>query len=423
MEGMNSMDKFAFVFPGQGTQFLQMGKSFYDNYDISKKTFEEASDTSGIDIADICFNGTMSSINDFTNMQLTILTAEIAIFRAYMSDYGIYPQFSVGHSIGEYAALVSTGAVTFTDAIKIMLKRGELVDQVIEKDNGHMAIIEKSNIDLIEESIMEANAKDSVFISCFNSNSQYALSGFNEKLDAVEQLLLDKESIVSPLFSSPPMHSPLMNDICMEFLEYINTFEFYPFKFPIISNYTGMPLSDPSKIAKNLTYHLVHPVQFSNAIHLFEKYGVTRTIEMSPKLLLSEFIKEDHSEIESYCYGLINDRQLLERLFKSDTNFVKDMPNFIGRCLSILVATENNNKNTNEYKEVIKIYGKLRDQYQTMNKNNSYLHQDQQSEILMLLIKALKIKKLHPKLIKNCVKSLLDETNNFYNFSHVFNTL
>ena len=417
------MEKFAFVFPGQGAHFLQMGKAFYDNYLISKQTFEEASDVSGIDVADLCFNGSVSSINEYSNMQLAILTTEIAIFRAYVSDYGVFPQFAVGHSIGEYAALVSAGAVTFMDAIKIMVKRGELVSGIIEKKIGHMSIIEKANCNMVDDCIKAANVKDSVYISCFNSNSQFALCGLNEKLEDVERLLLDNEAVVSPLFNSPPIHSPIMNDICMEFLEYINTFEFHPFRYPIISNYTGLPLSDPGKIAKSLTYHLFNPVLFTSAINIFHKYGVTVSIEMSPKLLLSEFINENQPEIKTYCYGLIKDKQMLDEFFKSDPNFEKDMPDFIGRSLSILAATENKNTNQKEFKEVIKIYEKLKEQYNLLSKDKACIKQDQQAEVLDMLVTALRIKKLDRKQIKNCVKIVLDETNTVYNFASLYNNL
>ena len=417
------MEKFAFLFPGQGTQFVQMGKAFYDQYPIARQTFEEASEVSGLDMANLCFHGSVSGINEFSNMQLAVLTAEIAIFRAYMDDYGVYPQFAVGHSIGEYAALVSAGAVTFADAVAIMMKRGELVSRIIDKNTGHMAIIEQAGAQMIEDCIQASQAQDSVYISCFNSETQYAISGWNDKLEAVEQQLLEKGALVSPLFHSPPIHSPLMNEICMEYLEFMNGFEFYPFRFPVISNYTGAPVSDPAKIAQTLTYHLISPVLFTSAMALFHRYGVTATIEMSPKLLLSEFIKENQPNIKTYCYGLINDKQQLDELFQADPNFAKDMPNFAGRCLSILVSTENKNQNQNDYKEVIRIYEKIKEQYNDQQRNRAGTTSDPHAELLEMLIAALRIKRLEPSQLKNCVKTLLDETNSFYRFANVYNAL
>ncbi|CAH8709718.1 ACP S-malonyltransferase [Paenibacillus thiaminolyticus] len=417
------MEKFAFLFPGQGTQFLQMGKAFYENYPIAKQTFEEASEVSGLDMANLCFHGSVSSMNEFANMQLAILTAEIAIFRAYMNDYGMYPQFAVGHSIGEYAALVSAGAMTFADAITIMAKRGELVSRIIDKNTGHMAIIEQASPQMIEDCIKASNAQESVYISCFNSGSQYAISGWNDKLEAVEQMLLEKGATVSPLFHSPPIHSPLMNEICMEYLDFMNGFEFYPFRFPVISNYTGAPLSNPAQIAQTLTYHLISPVLFTSATNLFHKYGVTATIEMSPKLLLSELINEDRPAITTYCYGLIQDKQKLDELFQSDPNFAKDMPNFAGRCLSILVSTENKNQNQNEYKEVVQIYERIKEKYNEQQRNHVGTTTDPHPEMLDMLIAALRMKRLEPRELKNCVKTLLDETNSFYRFANVYNAL
>ncbi|GJM68520.1 hypothetical protein HMSSN036_07360 [Paenibacillus macerans] len=147
------MEKFAFLFSGQGTQFTQMGKSFYDNYAISRQTYEEAGDVLQQDIAKLCFEGSISELSRFTNMQSAIITTEISIFRAYMQDYGISPQFAVGHSIGEYAALVGTGALRFGDALKILQKRGELVERILQKGNSRMTVIENLDVNKVTEAL------------------------------------------------------------------------------------------------------------------------------------------------------------------------------------------------------------------------------------------------------------------------------
>ncbi|MNG11837.1 hypothetical protein D3C84_954050 [compost metagenome] len=162
---------------------------------------------------------------------------------------------------------------------------------------------------------------------------------------------------------------------------------------------------------------------FTSAIDLFHRFGVTATIEMSPKLLLSEFVKENLPQMKTYCYGLFQDKQKLDGLFKADTNFAKDMPNFAGRCLSILVATENHNRNQAEYKEVIQIYEKMKAKYNASAGAKEIVKQDTHAEALELLIKALRVKKLEPAKIKHCVKALLDETNSFYQFDHVLQAL
>ena len=408
------MEKIAFLFPGQGTQFIQMGKIFYDNYEVARKTFEEVEEVSDINIADVCFNGTVKSINEFSNMQLSILATEVAIFRVYMQEYGIAPQFVVGHSVGEYAALVSTGALSLADAVRIMLKRGELVKRVIDKKIGHMTIVENCTVDTIQQCIEQANATGSVYVSCYNSEKQNAICGYNEKMEEVEELLDKETAVCTPLVFSPPIHSPLMNEICMEFLEYVNTFKFHDFRFPIICNYTGKVFSDKNQIAKILTYQLYNPVKFIASVEVFKKYGVTMAIEMSPKRLLADFVKADCPEISTYSYGVKKEKSILGDIISNDTGLKKEIPNFLGRCLAILAVSENKNQDTAEYKEVINIYNAIRESYKVTLDENKKLDVNEKKGHLKNLVKALRIKKVEETSIFEYIRVLLDETNSFY---------
>ncbi|MFC3745651.1 ACP S-malonyltransferase [Paenibacillus sp. GCM10012306] len=417
------MEKLAFLFSGQGTQFTQMGKSFYENYTISRQTYEEAGDILHQDIAKLCFEGSISEMSRFTNMQFAIVTTEIAIFRAYMQDYGISPQFSVGHSIGEYAALVSSGALQLGDALRILQKRGELVERVLQKANSRMTIIENVDISKVTEAISLLGVEKTVFISCDNSGRQVAVSGLNEDMDKLEQKLESMRGIVTPLFYSPPMHSPIMGEYVDEYLAYLNHFTAYPFRFPILSNVTGRAFSDEHTLFDILAAQLTHPVQWRQSANLLYEYGITTAIEMGPKVLLTKFINEDQPTIHSFCYGLAKDRKSLAELFNNDSNFAKDKPDFVGRCLAILASTPNYNLDSKEFRKVIQNYNDIKKQHEAMSNFKFGSMNEQYREILNKLIDSLRIKQLPRTEIKHRIQMLLDETNLIYVFKDMAEAL
>lgn len=413
------MEKFAFLFSGQGTQFTQMGKSFYDNYTISRQTYEEASEVVGKDIAKLCFEGSISELSQFTNMQIAIVTTEVAIFRAYMYEYGISPQFSLGHSIGEYAALVSAGALKFGDTLKILQKRGELVERIAKKDNSRMTVIENLDIDSIQQEIEKLGIKKTVYVSCDNSSKQVAVSGLNEDMDVLEQKLESINGIVTPMFFSPPMHSPIMNECVEEYREFLSRFTAYPFRFPIISNVTGRAFSDETSLFDLLATQLISPVLWRKSTNLLYEYGITAVIEMGPKLLLTKFISEEQPGIQTYCYGLGNDRKELADLFNNDMNFAKDRPDFVGRCLAILASTPNYNADSRAFQDVIKNYNYIKKQHEALANYKFGSMNEQYQDILHKLIQCLEIKQLPKAEIRNRVQMLLDETNLFYVFKDI----
>ncbi len=416
------MEKFAFIFPGQGIQFVQMGQSFYNNYLISRQTYDEAKEVLDYDISRMCFEGKLSELNNFTNMQFAIVTTEVAIYRAYIQEFGIIPQFFAGHSIGEYAALVCAGAVSFSDILQMLRKRGGLVQRVIDSNVGRMTIVEKASSELVSTIIKDVTLDDKVYISCYNSPSQIAISGYNDAMDLVEEKLVHAGCAISPLFQSPPMHSPLMSAVKDEFREYLEDVTYAPFRFPILANVTGAAFSDSKSIPDLLSNHLVKPVQWNKAVNLMYQYGITATIEMSPKLMLSSFVTEGQPQVKTFCYSIKKDRLALDEIFKTDPNYQKDIPNLLGRCLSIIVSTENKNNDKKEFSRVIEIYKIIYDMYVNKAKNTP-IDYDDEVKAVQMLIEALKIKKVKKQEIANWIKSLLDETGAVYRLQYLYQNI
>lgn len=242
-------------------------------------------------------------LNEFVNMQVAVVVTGISICHAYMMEHDVKPLFSAGHSIGEYTALMAAGALALPDAVKILKTRGELIKKILSKDSARMTIVEEASRDVIEEVIKDNKEEFPAYIACFNSEYQYALCGCNESMDVIEELLYQKKAKVTPLFFSPPMHSPLMEEIANSMEQHLSKFQYNSFEYPIITNIDGIPFSDEHRIPKLMSQHLVKPVQWGKTLDFLESSRVDKVIELSPKRMISDFYNCRNSNLEIECYS------------------------------------------------------------------------------------------------------------------------
>jgi [acyl-carrier-protein] S-malonyltransferase len=409
------MKKIAIVFPGQGAQYTGMGESFYKNYMICRQTYEEASEESGIDIAKLCFSDSIIKLNRIEEMQLAVVTTDVAIARAYFNEYGVPPQFCLGHSVGEYAALTCAGAVTFADTIKILKYRGKLLRDSYEKNTGVMVVVENIDKETAGKLIAEHNLQASVFIASYNSSRQILVSGREKETEQFQEILLDANARITPLLSSPPMHSPLLQPYADDFRDFLEGIRFYPFRFPVISNLTGRPFSDPAKIPEILSKHLTNPVLWEKSVECCGKYGVNLMIEAGPKNLLINLLRDIVPNMTLLCYGQKKDRELINEEFSGDANYKKDVPEFLGRCLGIAVSTKNSNPDSARYEEgVVAPYRQLKKMQETIREAGNRLTREDMSKALKMLKQILDTKQVDIDEQKNWFTRLLDETNTYY---------
>lgn len=298
------MEKLAFLFTGQGAHYVGMAKNFYDDHKIARQTFEEANDVLGFDLPKLCFEGTLADLTKTENTQVAMFTASVVAYRVYMEQIGIAPQFCAGHSLGEYAALVCTGALTFSDGLRIVKKRGELTKEIVEKGVGGMTIIDGLSQQIVEEACKKVSTVGNfVWVNCYNSPTQFAISGKKEAVEDVEARLLDMGANITPLFNSAPFHSPIMDYAVQELKETIERCKLYPFKWPVIANAKGYPYQEYSEVADVMAMHMTNPVKWTNTMQYLKKFGVTFVIEMGPKNVLAKLAQMNVPEIEAYCYG------------------------------------------------------------------------------------------------------------------------
>ncbi|ARU60246.1 [acyl-carrier-protein] S-malonyltransferase [Tumebacillus avium] len=412
------MEKLAFLFTGQGSQYVGMSKSFYDDYAIAKQTFEEANDVLGFDIAKLCFEGTLGELTRTENTQPAILASSVVAFRVYMQEIGIAPQFLAGHSLGEYAALACSGAITFADALKIIRERGLATKEVAATGVGGMTIIDNLSPQVVQEEIDKLNLQDQfVMINCYNSPTQVAIAGHQEAVEELESRLLDLDGQVTPLLMSAPFHTPLMQPVADRLQEVLEGVTFNHFRYPVIANIDARPYGDTGNIITKLTQQSLRPVRWQETLQFLHRYGVTHAIEMGPKNVLSNLTTANTPQVEALCFAQREDRKQLQEIFSADHVLKKHIPTVVTRCLGIAVATPNTNWDQEQYRQgVIEPYRKIQALQDELDQSGEQPTEAQMREALTMLKSVFETKNVPVREQQDWFYQILDETNTIYLF-------
>lgn len=284
--------KIAFVFPGQGSQQVGMGKSLYDALDEVKALYAEASDALGYDVARLSFEGPAEELNQTMRTQPCLLTASVAAYRALVAQ-GIGPEAVAGHSLGEYSALVAAGALSFVDAVKITEARGKLMQQAVPEGIGLMAAV--LGLDDMKVEQVCASIKDGyVAPANYNCPGQVVISGERAAVERAMGLLKEAGAKRTVALSvSVPSHCRLMEATSKKLSEqlFLGNIEFIPPAIPIVSNADAIYLSTVDGIKAALVRQLSQPVLWTHSIAGMERQGCDTFIEVGPGKVLSGLIK------------------------------------------------------------------------------------------------------------------------------------
>ncbi len=346
---MGEQVRLAALFPGQGSQYIGMGKKLCQYSEAARSIFNQADEILEYPLSHICFEGSVREINKLQIMFAAILTCDVAVYHAYMERIGIQPIIGAGHSLGEYAALVCAGIMKFEDALKLVTLRAELA---IEEAKGKScSIIIGLNKEQVESLLEEYQG---IEIGCFNAERQILIAGVTEELYRFEKQVLKQGVEVTPLPFSPPIHTFYMKQTISKLRKALERCDFGIPKWNIISNFDSEFYTGNKKTVLNkLLQQMVSPVLWTKALEYLNEYDIDLVVEMSTRNILTNLLDSEKADYSSLSYGkaYIQELQQNENTLSNQT-FQKEIVN---RSLKIAASTRNRNWDEKSYEEKVRI--------------------------------------------------------------------
>lgn len=283
--------KIAFIFPGQGSQSVGMGKNFIGQFSESKEIFDIASSVLGYDLADLCMNGPADKLNLTENTQPAILTTSIAILRV-LEKKGLKAEAAAGHSLGEYSAITAAGGIEFKDAVALVQKRGRYMQEAVPAGVGLMAAILGLERSDVEKSCLEAAKNGIVAPANYNSPGQIVIAGEKTAVEkAMELAKAAGAKKVVPLAVSVPSHCSMMKDAGEKLAKELDTITIRDLRFPIVNNADAKFLRTAAELKPSLIRQISSSLYWEDSINRLTAEGFDTFIEVGPGKVLSGLVK------------------------------------------------------------------------------------------------------------------------------------
>ena len=306
--------KIAFLFPGQGSQVIGMGRDLAERFPNSKSLFDKLDKLSPRPISKLCFEGPVDELTQTVNLQPALTTVNLVCLSA-LAESNIRPAVSAGHSLGEYAALAAARVITESDAILLSRKRGELMQREADRNPGSMAAVMGLSIKQVDEVVRIAAEKGVVAVANHNTAQQIVITGQKEPLAYAIELLKQKGAKAIPLNVSGAWHSPLMQEANDEFKKFLEDFSFQKPKYPTVLNVTGEYAQDPDETHGIMERQLTSPVKWYDAICKLVEKEVEIFVEIGPGKVLTGLLKKNlPKEYPAKIYN-VNSLKSFEQFF------------------------------------------------------------------------------------------------------------
>lgn len=289
---MSADDRIGLLFPGQGSQAVGMGRELADRHPEARAAFEEADDALGFSLSRLCWEGPDDELTRTINAQPALLVHSAAVWRVLRAA-GVEPVVAAGHSLGEFSAYQAAGSLDFADAVRTVRRRGELMFEFGQARPGTMAAVLGLDDDVVEGVCREASTSDSAVVAAnFNSPGQVVVSGDVDAVERASALLVSAGAKkVTGLNVSGAFHSPLMAPAEDGLRAHLDGVEFGTPAFPVVSNVTAAPVSDPSEAKLLLVRQLTSTVRWTDSVRTMLQLGVTRFLEVGPGKVLTGMLK------------------------------------------------------------------------------------------------------------------------------------
>ena len=293
------MKPIALTFPGQGSQYVGMGKELFENFSVAREIFEEADDTLRFSVSGLCFKGPEEALRLTENTQPAVLTTSVAALKVLQAEKGVVPQFAAGHSLGEYSALVASEAFTFSHAVKIVRLRGKFMQEAVPIGEGAMAAVLGMEKEQVEKLCEEICSDEILTPANFNSPGQIVIAGHSKAVErAIERVKQEgKKAILLPV--SAPFHSPLMKPAGERLEKALEEISVNDLKIPVVTNVEAEANTSKDRVKGLLVAQVSSPVRWEESMRKMIENGVEQILEVGPGKVLSGLMKRIDNRVET----------------------------------------------------------------------------------------------------------------------------
>jgi [acyl-carrier-protein] S-malonyltransferase len=299
-ENIPMKDRWVVMFPGQGSQFIGMGKDFHSQSQRAREIYELANEIAQKDITKLCFKGPISKLSNTDNLQISITATNLVTAQTLFANTGIKPSVVLGHSVGEYSALQVAGSLTTENALKLAFKRGSLMQREAKLEKGQMYAIKNVLPKDLNKILNSLTEKRSIVIANDNSESQQVISGEKSAMSKVLNHCSENNIEAIKLPVNGAWHSNLMQGCVEEFHQYLMATEMLKPNISYINNLTAQASYNVTEIQENLVTHITAMVRWRESIEGLINQGHRKFIEVGPKKILSRLLESIAGDTEEF---------------------------------------------------------------------------------------------------------------------------